>query len=336
MGELRMKTYSIKLSIGLPVYNGERFLAQALDSLLSQTFTDFELIISDNASTDRTADICQEYAQKDQRIRYFRNATNIGCACNFNRVLQLAKGEYFKWAAYDDLHAPNFLARCIEILDKYPSYILCHSRTKLIDEQGNLLQDYAIKLKTYLPLPQQRFNELLTKHFCYQLYGVMRRSALEKIPPMGGYGNADGILLLRLGLIGCFYEIPEYLFFARSHPQQSLSMFFPDYLSFNDNNPRFSLHMLPNFYEYAVWFDSQNKDKLLFPHWRLLGEYLQTINHSSMNWYARLCCYISIVKKLTGTESLLIKDLVFALQKMVTKTWKIFHRDNLPDSSLAN
>ncbi|MEA5617315.1 glycosyltransferase family 2 protein [Cronbergia sp. UHCC 0137] len=317
-----MNNQQPKLSIGLPVYNGEKYLQESLDSLLAQTFEDFELIISDNASTDKTEEICRTYAAQDKRIRYYRNETNIGCAGNFNRVVELASSEYFKWAAYDDLHAPDMVQKCIDVLEKDPTYILCHSQTSFIDEQGNFFQHYGIKLNTNLVKPHERFHELLTKHLCYQMYGVIRHSALKKIPPMGGYGNADGILLLRLGLLGRFYEIPEYLFFARCHPGQSLSMFFPNYLSFNNNNPQYSLNMLPNFYDYAVWFDSSNKGKLLLPHWRILKEYWFSINQSELNWYERLCCHFSMAKKLSGTEWLLIKDLLVAAKILLSNKQK--------------
>src|SRR5436190_12174806 len=91
------------VSIGLPVFNGERYLRQALDSLLGQDFQDFELIISDNASTDRTAEICRAYVAKDRRIRYYRNESNIGSAPNYRRVFELARGEFFKWCSHDDV-----------------------------------------------------------------------------------------------------------------------------------------------------------------------------------------------------------------------------------------
>jgi Glycosyl transferase family 2 len=237
-------------------------------------------------------------------------------------VFELSTSEYFKWAAYDDLHAPDFISKCMEVLEQNPDYILCHSHTYFIDEQGEFLQNYDIKLKTNSPKPQDRFQELLTKHLCYQMYGVIRQSALKKIPPMGGHGNADGILLLRLGMVGQFYEIPEYLFFARSHPQQSLSMFFPNYLAFTNNNPQYSLDMLPDFYEYSVWFDSDNKGKILFPHWRILKEYLLSISQSSLNLFEQLFCYFSIAKKLSGTEFLLLKDLLMAAKMLRSNNLK--------------
>ena len=303
-----------RLSIGLPVYNGEKLIKEALDSLLTQTFEDYELIICDNASTDKTEEICRAYAASDKRIRYYRNEKNIGCARNFNRVFELSSSEYFKWAAHDDLHAPDFVAKCIDILDQDPSIILCHSQTQFIDEQGKFIQNYGINLKTDSPKADERFDELLTKHLCYQCYGVIRSSALKISPPMGSYGLADGIFLLRLGLIGRFYEIPEYLFFARSHPQQSLSMFFPDYFAFTNNNPQYSLNMLPDFYSYAVWFDSANEGQILLPHWRIFREYLMSVWHIPLSLPERISCYISMQKHLRGTEYLLVKDIVKATQ----------------------
>ncbi|MEH1885737.1 MULTISPECIES: glycosyltransferase family 2 protein [unclassified Nostoc] len=316
-----MTTNQPRLSIGLPVYNGEKFIKEAIDSLLAQTFEDFELIISDNASTDKTEEICRAYAEKDKRICYYRNDQNIGCARNFNRVFKLSSGEYFKWAAYDDLHAPDFIKKCVEVLDQDPSIILCHSQTYFIDEEGSFLQNYNIKLKADALKSHKRFNELLTKHLCYQCYGVIRSNALRMIPQMGGYGNADGILLLRLGILGRFYEIPEYLFFARSHPQQSMSMYFPNYMLFANNTKKPSLSMLPDFYAYTVWFDSAKKGQILLPHWRIIWEYLLSIWRSPLSWDDRLRCHLSLYRQLKGTEYLLLKDLLKVLQ-VLWKGWQ--------------
>lgn len=309
-----MKNHLRKLSIGLPVYNGEKFIKASINSILAQTFTDFELIISDNASTDKTEEICRAYAAQDSRIRYYRNDKNIGCSGNFNRVFELSTGEYFKWVAYDDLHAPDFLEKCIAALDQDPSIILCHSQAYFIDEQEKFLQTYDIKCNTNSSKPSQRFHELLIKHLCYQIYGVIRASALRSIPPMGSYAHADGILLLRLGLLGRFYEIPEYLFFPRNHPQQSMSLFFPNYLLFTNNNPEYSLDMLPDYYSYAIWFDSANNGKILFPHWRIFWETVLSIQNAPVHWYERLLCFLSMHKQLGGTESLLVKDFLVAAQ----------------------
>src|SRR6516162_7057649 len=117
------------VSIGLYVHNGEPFLEQTLVSILVQTFADFELIISDNVSTDRTAEIAQAYAARDPRIRYYRAEHNMGGGWNMRRVLVLATAKYFKWAAADDVLRPDFLRRCVDVLDGDPGCVLAHTQT---------------------------------------------------------------------------------------------------------------------------------------------------------------------------------------------------------------
>src|SRR3954463_12928543 len=117
------------VSIGLPVYNGEHFIAAALDSLLAQDYAPIELIISDNASTDRTPEICREYAANDPRVRYYRISTNVGVIKNFNRVFERSTGDYFMWAGDHDLRAPTYVSRCMEIMTADPSVVLCCTQT---------------------------------------------------------------------------------------------------------------------------------------------------------------------------------------------------------------
>src|SRR5260370_10566620 len=131
-----MSSDSPRVSIGVPVYNGENFLRETLDSLLAQTFEDFELIISDNGSTDNTPHICREYALRDNRVSYHRCDINRGFSWNNNHVFQLAQGEYFKWADHDDLCAPEYLERCITVLDARPDVVLCDVIPSNIDETG--------------------------------------------------------------------------------------------------------------------------------------------------------------------------------------------------------
>ena len=106
-----------KLSIGMPIFNGELFIHQAIKSILAQTFTNFELIISDNASTDSTREICEKFAKQDNRIRYFRQESNIGIHKNFNFVLKQAKNEYFAWAAVDDHLDNDYMEKNIKVLE---------------------------------------------------------------------------------------------------------------------------------------------------------------------------------------------------------------------------
>jgi glycosyltransferase involved in cell wall biosynthesis len=207
------------VSIGLPVYNGESFLENSVDSILAQTFTDFELIICDNASTDRTPDICRSYAAKDIRVRYYRNKTNLGAPRNYNRTVKLSRGKYFKWAAADDVHAPDYLRRCIDVLDKDPSVVLCHSKMYRINGEGGIDGIYEHKMRMDSSKIQERFGDLISimTNICFPMFGLIRKDVLEKTLLHGDYRGADANLLAELSLYGRLCEVPEYLFFRREH-----------------------------------------------------------------------------------------------------------------------
>ena len=128
-----------KVTIGMPVYNAERFIGETVASIRTQTFEDFELIISDNASTDRTEEVCRALMKEDDRIRYVRNRENMGAAYNYNQTFHLSSGIYFKWACHDDLLLPEFLERCVAELDRDPSVVLAYTDWAPIDEDGKPL-----------------------------------------------------------------------------------------------------------------------------------------------------------------------------------------------------
>jgi len=263
-----------RVSIGLPVFNGENYLRDSLDSLLAQTYSDFELIISDNASTDKTQEICSAYAAKDRRIRYFRNDTNLGAAKNHNCLIELSSGEYFKWAAHDDLCAPEFLERCVNVLDQHPSVVLCYSWTKEIDDKGAVLRNYASKPKLGSSKPTERFFECVcVPHSQVAVFGLIRKSALKKTRLIGHYSSSDRILLGELTLHGRFYEIPEYLFFKRDHQQQHWRVY-------TTRQSR------------VEWYDPGRTGKITFPHWRLLLEHYISIKRAPLNWQQRVQCYV--------------------------------------------
>lgn len=207
-----------KVSIGMPVYNGERFLSDALDSILAQTYTDFELIISDNTSTDSTEMICRDCENRDNRIKYFRNSVNIGAPRNYRRVFELSIGEYFRWANHDDLFAPESLARCVEILDNEPDVVLVYPRTKLINAAGEIVSDYNDNLNLQSPRASERFVQ-----FCQRtgminvIYGLIRSNIVSKTAMMGNFIGADVPFVGELTLYGKFCEIPEFLFYRRVH-----------------------------------------------------------------------------------------------------------------------
>lgn len=213
-----------RVSVGLPVFNGERYIGEALDALLSQTFTDFELIISDNASQDRTEEICRAYAVKDPRVRYFRSATNLGATQNYRRAFELSSGEYFKWQTYDDRCGPDFLQRCVEVLDSDSSIVLAYPMAKLIDGDGRVISEYKDRLDLSSSKPVERFRQVLEKlALCNALYGVIRADKLARTELLGNFIAGDAPLLAELALYGKFSEVPDFSFYRRFHERASTS-----------------------------------------------------------------------------------------------------------------
>ena len=210
-----------RLSVGLPVYNGQRYLAEALDALLGQSFTRFELIISDNASTDETEGICRVYAAKDPRIRYIRQPRNIGLNPNHNFVLREARGEYFKWAAHDDLYGRDLFARCVAALDEYPDVVLSHADMAVIDEVGTVVRRFDYTLATGSTDVSERFRSLVVTNGADDEYGVIRTHVLRSIRPKDSYHHASRPFVAEIALRGRFHQIRELLYFRRDHPDRS-------------------------------------------------------------------------------------------------------------------
>ncbi len=243
-----------RLSIGLPVYNGEPFLAQAVDALLAQTFTDFELIISDNASTDDTERIARSYLS-DPRVRYIRQERNIGSAHNHNAVIEAARGEFFKWASDDDLYGPELLRRCIEALDARPEVVLAHCATAFIDEAGEITNVESYPLRTDVGDVVVRFRSLLYTQGGDDIYGVIRTSAMRAVGRHGSYHLADRVIVAELALHGRFHQVDEPLYFRRDHQGRA---------------ERASSGMRRR----CANLDPVRADRLRHPGVRLLGEYL--------------------------------------------------------------
>jgi glycosyltransferase involved in cell wall biosynthesis len=210
------------LSIGLPVYNGERYLAEAFEALLAQTYTDFELIVSDNASSDGTGAICRAYAERDDRVRYLRQPTNIGVDPNHHLLLEHARGRYFKWAAHDDLYHPELLRRCVEALEAHPDAVLAHAADAAIDEDGAVISELPYSVDSSNPRPSARLRSLLYVDNGNDDYGVMRTDVVRRIAPYGsgGYGS-DRVFVAAMLLQGPFHHVPEILYYRREHPERA-------------------------------------------------------------------------------------------------------------------
>jgi glycosyltransferase involved in cell wall biosynthesis len=202
------------VSIGMPVYNGEKYLSRALDSLLKQDYQNFELIISDNASTDSTPQICRAYAEPDARITYYRTEQNMGAIWNFNRVFELARGKYFLWAAVDDWRAQNYLSECVACLERDPTSVLCYSKTYVVkpDLPPESVMD---SLEVNHATPRERFQALVRSHSPWGtiVYSLMRASALRRTIPVQNYYGSDAGMVVQLSLMGSFVRCDETAFY---------------------------------------------------------------------------------------------------------------------------
>lgn len=283
-----------RLSIGLPVYNGEDYLRQSLEAVLGQTYEDFELVISSNASTDATDDICRSYQARDPRIRFFRQQRNIGAARNHDFVFQQSRGELFKWVSADDLYARELVARCVAILDKHPEAVLAHSWTAAVDGEGELFQAMEYPLATDSPDAPERFRSMLFDGdlpgaICAgDFYGVVRSDVLRKVKPHDSFYNADRTYMSELVLHGPFLQVPEWLYFRRHHAGRALQA-----------NPTISA--------WCSNLDPRRANRLRHPAVRLVGEYVwdyfAAVRRAPLSRSGRLECYGHLVRWIGGSSA---------------------------------
>ena len=204
-----------KVSVGLAVYNGERYLHDAISSIVAQTFRDFELIICDNDSIDGTREICLSFAAEDERIRYLRNPVNIGGVRNENRTMFLARGEYFKLAAHDDLIAPEFLERCVAVLDSNDNCDVCVTGAVIIGERGEPIETRVSRAGSESRRSQRIRSIADWRYSCEASYGLMRMSALREVRPQMNHVHSDRVVLSELALRRPFVLLEEPLFYKR-------------------------------------------------------------------------------------------------------------------------
>jgi len=292
-----------RVTLGLPVYNGEQHLTHALEAILAQTHHDFSLIILDNASTDRTQEICLAYAAKDKRIRYDHNAVNLGAAQNFNRVFALSSSEYFMWASHDDIMQPTLLAKCVAMLDQDPTLVLCHCLVNIIDQQGQVMMAYDDALTLHnvgSAHPSQRFKDLIMiPHYCFDSYGLIRASALTMRPIFEGHVGSDRNFLAELGLLGKFQHIPEVLFLNRDHTRRHWPL-----------------------WKWVAQFDTARTQQIPYPRWSLLGGYLKSVQHVPLSHRERLRCYLLIGAWIPRNGRGLAKDLGVAAALFLKQLFK--------------
>ena len=267
------------VGIGMPVYNGERYVGEAIDSILRQSLADLELVVCDNASTDSTGEICRSFAVADPRVRYCRNDVNLGAHPNFNRAFELSRGKYFKWAAHDDVLQPGFLRRCVDALEAAPDAAVCESAIDYIDESGESLGIHAHHVPgSELGDSATRFAALVLRpHDCYGMMGVLRRSLVESAMPLASFHGADRALLARIALAGRFISVPEALLQVRDHAGRY-------------SRAQKSLR------DRAAWYDSRNAGRLTFPVWRLYGTYWGSVAAADLPAAAKSRAALSLLR----------------------------------------
>lgn len=278
----------------MPVFNGDNFLAETLDCFINQTFDDFEIVILDNASTDKTAEICQAYAARDPRIRYHRNETNIGAVRNYNKAFELSRAPYFKWAAHDDLYGPDYLAKCVDVLDQSPDVVLAHSAMRMIgptgnpmtfDRANNVYVDPELKITRKPEVtelaesinPEERFRSILFQvYWCTSVFGLIRRDVLSRTSLHKSYYGSDKVLLVELALMGRFYHVREELFSKRCHLEMS---------HFKGTNER------------ADWINPNNSHSFA-PVYLLNGYAKAALKYGNLTVLERASCLFSVFLKL--------------------------------------
>ena len=290
-----------KVTIGIPVYNGELYIAHAIASILAQTFSDFELLIADNASVDRTVEICNRFAETDGRIRILPSDVNRGAAWNFNRLVKEARGEYFKWAAADDICLPDFLSACVRVLDADPGVVLCHTYTDHIDKDGNVVGDYNWNMAVNATEPRRRFSDLIRiRHNCVSVFGLIRTSILLKTNMIASYVASDRVLLAELALHGRQIFVEKNLFQRRCH----------------DGNSVF----LAEHGERLEWFDTRLKGRIFFPNWRIMMELFKVIWRSPQDLAEKWACHIIVLRNSWERRNFLVVDLKEALKRFLDRS----------------
>ena len=288
------------VSFGVPVYNGESQLDAALESLRAQTFEDFEIIVSDNASTDGTEEICRRHARLDPRVRYVRNPRNVGVARNFNNLFRLATGHYFKWAPHDDVLAPEFLARCVDALESDPTLAIAVPQPQLIDEDGNR-DDFAQRHRESLTerglrhiafdeprhlgdaRPSKRFSDIvLHKVWFYELFGLIRSDLLERTGLLRLFFGSCQVLLAELVLLGPVRHVPGELVFMRY--------------------PTFKI--LDAKRDMALKMDPEWSGRIFFPEAQIITEWLRVVRHSDLGPAEKARCVATVGRKVAQPDNL--------------------------------
>ena len=300
VSDITMTNSDSMISVGMPVFNGEQFVEASIRSILDQTYPHFELIISDNASTDRTPEICQDYAVRDKRVVYTKNSRNIGAAGNYNRLFELSTGEFFRWANADDISGPELHAKCLSVLQQNSDAVLAYGKNRFIDSEGKVTEGREDNLDLQQASPSERFVKFYESvGFTNVIYGLMRRDAVARTALMGdgSFPSADINFMAELTLYGKFVEIADYLFFRRWHAGAS------------------SWEPVADDEEVQQQFWNAGEAEFTIPTWKQRFADFRSIRSSALNWRQRWALYTFVSRQMYWQKGQLVSELTQAARK---------------------
>ena len=279
------------VSIGLPVFNGAQFLTEAIESILGQTYQNIELVLSDNASTDSTPEICARFAARDRRVRSTRLSENIGGLPNFNRVFSLATGRYFMWASHDDLLLPTYVEKCVACLEADASVVLAYSKLITIDDAGQVQELIVRSHSGDSRHVAERFGDFTEFYSMLEaFFGLMRRDVLAKTMLHLPHPGSDRILLAELSLRGPFVRVPEYLFKRRLHAGRSVTVH-------------------PSLRDRYAWISPSFKNRRVYPHWGYVAGFSRAVLRAPLALRDKVSCAFVILRLVRRSWRVLLEDL---------------------------
>lgn len=286
------------VSIGVPVFNGEKGLARALDSLLEQDYPNLEIIVSDNASTDATPEICREYASKDSRVKYCRSEKNLGSVWNFNRVFELSTGKYFMWAAHDDQRELSFVSACIEKMEQCPEAALCQAHTaSFIEGREELMCVNDLDSFDGVTVLAEQYRETLKRFPATAIYGLYRSSTMRRTQMFQKCIATDMSFIQELSIHGKFVQVPKVLFTYFGREKWN------------------TVHQ-----DYKIFFGKEMKPWWYLPFVALFCDHCQRVAHASIPFHIKLRLWAVLFEHEIGQVAL--KVLIKVVGLLFPERWK--------------
>ena len=287
-----------KVIVGLPVYNGQKYLAAAIESHLSQSFGDFDLVISDNGSTDATADICADFARRDRRVKYLRSAENRGILWNHRRVFEAVErpDQYFRWAGADDIMEPGLLQALVTVLDTRSDVEAVVPNTRNIDENGDIVRTAARTLDLQSAHVFERARAVLLANYQHVIaYGLFRALTLQSLRTGPNYIGWDSIFIWELALRGLMVQTTGPALQRRFHAG--------------------SISRVKTVKEMRKWVEPNSKAGMNLPHWTWEYERARALMACPLAARDRFKIAKLLARSVLWHRAVLIRDLAQAVKR---------------------